>query len=99
MDADPLYLAGSVAGSVSAVVGVLWWLLAPRVRDYLETIVLEATQAQAVKLDSIVSRLERHGEALAVATSRLDSHSRRMDRLEDAGPFPRHRARPDRYDD
>lgn len=84
LDTSALVSAGSAAGAVAAVAGLLWWLVAPRVRDYLETIVLEALQANRAQLQAATARLEAHGELLAAVVARLDGHANHLDRLDRA---------------
>lgn len=84
LDADAFVAAAASAGSVFGAAGVAWWLIAPRVRDYLEQIVLETLQVTRAQVDLNRGRIDGHDITLARHEERLDLHRDRLDKVERA---------------
>jgi hypothetical protein len=59
-----------------------WWLVAPRIRDYVEQLVLDTVRANRQALESVATRLDQHAERANGHQAELRWHAQRLERLE-----------------
>lgn len=89
VDLETLAAAGGAAGSVLSLGALGWWLVAPRVRDYVEQLVLDSVRAQRETAHRLGDQLDQLGKALQLQTERSNGHqaelrwhAQRLERLE-----------------